>query len=555
MPHWTVPGTDERTLGKLLRRQAQERGDDLYLRFGEDRYTFGRTNELANSLAGGFARLGVRAGTAVHCYLENSADYVLISFALAKLGAVCITTNTAFKDDFLLRTFAQGDADCLVVDEGLAANVAGIWDRYRFDTVVVRPAASSPAASSPDAIPGAAAGVGSFPGAGVVDLHELYSDTTAEPATVESVTYSETATVLWTSGTTGAPKGVMQSHNLWIVSGDYMARNRDMVAEDVIYNTMPMYQSGAWIMNLYPGLIAGLPVACDPAFSVSEFWDRCRHYGATQMFTLGAMHVYLWQQPARPDDRDNPVRSGCCIPMPAAIYEPFKERFGIEYLSEGLGQSECMPYSMTDRSRHRWKPNSAGLAREGLEVKILDRDDREVPVGSPGEICVRPAEPYTIFSGYWRDPEATVRAWRNLWYHSGDLGRVDSGGEMFFVDRLADFMRYKGRNISSFEVEMVAARHPAVYEVAAHAVPADELASEDEIKIVVVLKEGAEASAEELARYINDHAPYYMVPRYIEFVTDMPHTPTGRVEKYKLRALGNSGRTWDRDAAGFLVTR
>src|SRR5581483_5088942 len=117
LPHWTVPGTDERTLGKLLRRQAEERGDDLYLRFGEDRYTFGRANELANSLAGGFARLGVRPGSAVHCYLENSADYVLISFALAKLGAVCITTNTAFKDDFLLRTFAQGRADCLVVDE------------------------------------------------------------------------------------------------------------------------------------------------------------------------------------------------------------------------------------------------------------------------------------------------------------------------------------------------------------------------------------------------------------------------------------------------------
>ena len=541
MPHWTVPDTADRTLGKLLRSQAETLGDADYLIFDEDRYSFSRTNELANSLAAGFARLGVGPGTAMHCYLENSADFVLISFALAKLGAVCITTNTAFKDEFLLRTFTQGGADYVVVDESLAANVGRIWDRYRFGTVVIRGAATDQA--------------GLFPGARIEDLRSLYLDTTAEPAGLESVAHSDTATVQWTSGTTGLPKGVMQSHNLWIVSGDYMARNRDVIESDVIYNTMPMYQSGAWIMNLYPGLIAGVPVACDPVFSVSEFWDRCRHYGATQMFTLGAMHIYLWQRPSRPDDRDNPVRSGCCIPMPAALYEPFKERFGIEYLSEGLGQSECMPYSMTDRSRPRWKPNSAGLVREGLEVKVLDEQDREVPVGSPGEICVRPLDPYTIFSGYWRDPAATANSWRNLWYHSGDLGRVDEDGEMFFVDRKADFMRYKGRNISSFEVESVVARHPAVYEVAAHAVPAEELASEDEVKIVVVLKAGVVATAEELAGFVNDHAPYYMVPRYIEFADDMPHTPTGRVEKYKLRALGNGDRTWDRDAAGFVVTR
>ncbi len=184
-------------------------------------------------------------------------------------------------------------------------------------------------------------------------------------------------------------------------------------------------------------------------------------------------------------------------------------------------------------------------------------DDRDFPVapGGVGEFCIRPTEPYAIFNGYYHDPEATVRAWRNLWYHTGDLGRRDEDGEYFFVDRKADFIRYKGRNISSFPVEAAFMAHEAVAQCAAHAVTSAELEAEAEMKLCVVLKPGQEASAEELCGFVNETAPYFFVPRYIEFVNELPPTPTGRVQKYKLRERGVTPETWDAKQAGFKVKR
>jgi crotonobetaine/carnitine-CoA ligase len=195
------------------------------------------------------------------------------------------------------------------------------------------------------------------------------------------------------------------------------------------------------------------------------------------------------------------------------------------------------------------------MPQPGVELALLDDEDREVAPGEAGELCVRPTEPYALFNGYFGDPEATLRAFRNLWYHTGDLMRRDEEGDWFFVDRKADFIRYKGRNLSSFSVEAAVAAHPDVAEVAAHGIPAQELESEAELKIAVVRKPGARVTAEELARFVNDTAPYFFVPRYVEFLDALPHTPTGRVQKYLLRARGVTPETWDAVAAGFRVTR
>jgi crotonobetaine/carnitine-CoA ligase len=212
-----------------------------------------------------------------------------------------------------------------------------------------------------------------------------------------------------------------------------------------------------------------------------------------------------------------------------------------------------MGWSFTDSDRE-WSPASSGFVREDMEVKLLDEDDNEVAAGEPGEVCIRPRVPFILFDGYFDDPEATVVAFRNLWYHSGDLARFNERGELFFVDRKKDCIRYKGRNISSMEVEAVAAKHPAVREVAAIGVPAEELDTESQLMLCVVRHEGTELAPEELARFINDHAPYFMVPRYIAFVDELPHTPTGRVQKFKLREQRDLP-AWDREAAGFVVRR
>jgi carnitine-CoA ligase len=192
---------------------------------------------------------------------------------------------------------------------------------------------------------------------------------------------------------------------------------------------------------------------------------------------------------------------------------------------------------------------------DGMTVRILDDEDREVPTGAVGEICVRTDEPWMMFSGYYENPEATAEAFRNGWYHTGDLGRFDEDGELFFADRKADYIRYKGRSIASFEIETVAIAHPAVAEVGAVGIPSKELEHEAEVKLFVGLKEGKRVTGEELARHINDNGPYYLVPRYIEFTDDLPHNENGKLQKYLLRKRGLSENDWDRDQSGFVLQR
>jgi crotonobetaine/carnitine-CoA ligase len=341
---------------------------------------------------------------------------------------------------------------------------------------------------------------------------------------------------------------------VWIRAAVDGANNAGLREGEVIYSCLPMYQSAAWVANIYRALVCGVPCAIDPRFSVHEFWDRCRFYGATMTFTLGAMHIFLWQQPPRPDDADNPIRTAGMIPMPEALIEPFKRRFGIEEIHQGYGQSEVMTL-LSRRPGKRYAPNSLGEPANGIEVRILDDRDYEVAPGETGEFCVRPKEPWAIFNGYFHAPELTANAWRNLWYHTGDFGRRDAAGEFFFVDRKADFIRFKGRNIASVEVEAAVAAHPAVAQAAAHGVTSAELAAEAELKVCVVCKPGQQVPPEALARFVNDTAPYFFVPRYIEFMDALPATPTGRVQKYLLRSRGVTPETWDAKRAGFTVKR
>jgi len=266
------------------------------------------------------------------------------------------------------------------------------------------------------------------------------------------------------------------------------------------------------------------------------------------------MYMFLWNAPGRGDDGDNALGGAGMVPMPEDLVPRFKERFGIERIYQGYGQSEVMGLC-TRHPDKPYAPNSLGEASGGLIVTLLDDDDREVGVGAVGEFCVRPTEPHVIFEGYFDDPEATLRAFRNLWYHTGDLGRRGEDGDFFFVDRKADFIRFGGRNISSFAVEATVATHPAVLQCAAHGVTASELASEAELKVCVVLKPGESLEAEDLARFVNQNAPHFFVPRYIEFLDALPQTPTGRVQKYKLRERGVTPETWDARAAGFAVER
>jgi crotonobetaine/carnitine-CoA ligase len=524
-------------LGEVLRRQAEAIPEAVYLMAGEDHYSYRQVNELANSYAAGLRELGVKAGDTVALFMGSSPECVFTTFGVNKLGAIWVPTNTDYKGEWLRSSFEDSLARVLVADAELLPRVAALGHDLPFERIAVRGRASQ-----------------SIGRVSVVDLAGFADLGKGEPDV--PVAHSDTAAVLWTSGTTGRPKGVMQSHCAWLRGSQSTVRSFQMRDGDVLYNCLPMYNSAAWVANVYPALIAGLRVGLDDHFSATAFWDRTRFYGATHTFTLGAMHIFLWQTPERPDDKDNPVRVASAVPMPDRLIEPFKERFGIEVIAQGYGQSEAFTIlNRIDDGTRRWKPNSTGTPPPGFDVRLLDDDDAEVPVGEVGEFCVRPQQPYTLFNGYFGDAEATVACFRNLWYHTGDLGRRDEEGEFYFFDRKADYMRYKGRNVSSFAVEAAVNAHPAVSESAAYGVTSEHLESECEIKVEVVLRPGQQLRPEELATFVNENAPYFFVPRYIEFVDELPHTPSGRVRKFQLRERGVTDATWDREAAGFTLKR
>jgi crotonobetaine/carnitine-CoA ligase len=525
----------ERILGRILRRQAEAVADAAFVLADERRFSYAEANRLANAWARGLRELGVRRGDSVAFLLRSSPDFVFATFGAMKLGAVWIPTNVDYKGRWLRESLEDSRARVLVVESDLLPRVSEVAEGLPLECVIAR-------------------GDGEPAGLPVVPLEEVQGKDGPEPDDA-GLYYGETAAVLWTSGTTGRSKGVMQSHAAWVRAALSGASNSGCRSGDVLYSCLPMYNSAAWSAMVYRALVTGLPVAIDPAFSVHSFWDRCRHYGATQVFTLGAMHVFLWQAPPRPDDRQHRVRHASMIPMPDDLIGPFKQRFGIETLDQGYGQSEVLGLLHRPDDGKPHKPGSLGQPLAGIEARLLDDEDREVGHGEVGEFCVRPTEPFAILNGYFGNPEATLRAFRNLWYHTGDLGRRDADGDWFFVDRKADFIRYKGRNVSSFAVEAAVAAHPAVAECAAHGVRSAELEHEAEIKVCVVLRPGATLAAEELARFVNDTAPYFFVPRYVEFLRELPRTPTMRVQKYLLRERGVTPETWDAARAGFAVRR
>jgi crotonobetaine/carnitine-CoA ligase len=527
----------ERLLGRCLRRQAEANPDGLFLVSDALRWTYAEANARANAVAAALSARGVGRGDTVAVLMESCPEYVVTALGANKLGAIWVPINVDYKGDWLRESLQDSCARVLVTDAALWPRLEPMAAELPFAHVALRGEPASPLtsleASSLDAWLAAEA-----PEPDDDELH-----------------YGDTAAVLWTSGTTGRSKGVMQSHNVWIKAALNGTETMGGVEPgDVIYSCLPMYQSAAWVANVFRALVNGIPCAIDPVFSASAFWDRTRHYGATITFTLGAMHIFLWQAPERPDDADNPVRVASMIPLPDALEEPMKKRFGLDAIFQGYGQSEVMTLLARTPGK-TFKPNSLGEPQQGLEVALLDDEDRPVAPGDVGELCARPSEPFALFNGYFNAPEATLRAFRNLWYHTGDLVRRDEDGDYFFVDRKADFIRYKGRNISSFAVEAAFAGHPAVAQAAAHGVTSAELEAEAELKVVVVLKPGAEATAEELARFVNENAPYFFVPRYIEFVDALPQTPTGRVQKFKLRERGVTPATWDARAEGFRVER
>lgn len=531
---------ENRVIGHIFRQQAERIPDRPFLINGDRRISYGEAYERAAGYAVGMRELGVQPGDRVCLFMASCPEFVMLSLACNLAGAQWIPINTDYRGVWLSQTMEDSQPKMVVTDVEYLPRILEL-DPLPACALVVHGELSG------EPLPGVTA---------LRDLAQRMPEG-FEPVTAH---YGDVASVMWTSGTTGRSKGVMQSHNAWVRSALSTATTGQVGEGDVLYNCMPLYNSAAWVANIYPALLSGTSCALDAAFSASSFWDRTRHYGATHAFTLGAMHMFLWHAPQRPDDADNPVRSANMVPMPGEIMLPFMQRFGIASMHQGFGQSEIM--LLLRRSTHlaspeqnAWPPNSLGAPADDLEVMLADDSGAPVASGDVGEFCVRPKGPHIIFNGYFNDAAATAGSFAGEWFRTGDLGRADEQGHLYFIDRKKDLIRYKGRSVSSMAIESVARRHPAVADVAAFGIQSEQLESEHEIMLAVVVKTGASFDPEDLARFINRNAPYFFVPRYIDRIAELPLTPTQKVRKNVLRERGVTSTTWDARAAGFKVER
>lgn len=521
---WTPPG--------LLAQRAAEKPDAEVVRFVDGSLTCGQLDERANRCANALRDLGLQRGDRVAVMLPNGPAFLTAWFGIARAGLVEVPINVAYRGDLLAYLLNQAGCRALVVDAPLLDRVAAVaGDLTTLERVFV-------------VGPGGDAG-----GLPVADFDALVASGAATPPP-EAITPDDTSGIFFTSGTTGPSKGVVRSHRADVTLAETTVRIMGYRQGDVLYTAFPLFHLNAKFNSVVPALLIDGTLVLHDRFSASTFWDTCRKEGVTAFNFMGALLTMLMKQPERDDDADNPVRCAYGAPAPATIFDAFQRRFGVR-LVEVFGSTELG--IATHNTIDDATVGSCGRAAPYYEVELHDEHDRPVPVGQEGEFVVRPKEPGVMFREYFGMPEVTLAAFRNLWFHTGDRGRQDAEGRFSFVDRMKDAIRRRGENISSWEVEKVLASHDAVAEVAVIGVP-DEV-SEEEVMAVVVRKEGADLTAEQLLDFCVPRLAHFAVPRYVRFVDELPKTPSQRIEKYRLREQGLTPDTWDRTVAGYEVRR
>jgi len=510
-------------LKTLLAEKAARVGEKTYIYFRERTFTYREINLLSNKFANAFYELGVRKGDPVAVMLPNCPEWIACWFGLAKLGAVLVAFHTQWKADGLGYALKQADIQfCLVAaefQEGLekAGDHPGLT-QVIFDL-----------------------------GGGFVEIDRalalssiLPRASTAEPEGTPPKGW-DPMIITYTSGTTGWPKAVVNPHRAYIAAAEDLRDYVELIPEDIIYTCLPLYHANPQVYCVLTALVTEGSIALAERFSASRFWQDIRFYRTTAFSYVGAVLPILLSQPEREGEKGTSAKKCFGGGAPKEIHEAATRRFGLQ-VCELYGMSETGTWNTINRPG-KIKLGSVGQARESFEVKIFDDQDHELPIGQVGEIVVRPRSPFIMFSEYYKMPEETLKCYGNLWFHTGDLGRVDSEGYFYFCARKKESIRRGGENITPYEIEKALTDHPAVGEAAAVAVP-DPILGE-EIKVYIVLREGHSVQPQTLIEQCQEKVPKFMIPRYIEFVSHLPKTASEKVQKVVLKSRG-IGSAWDR---------
>ena len=499
------------TVVGLLVSGAEQWPDREFVRF-EDGTTWTRAQTLrqAGGAAAVLRELGVGVGDRVGLCIGNGPDWVRAWWAASLLGAVISPFNTAYRGAMLDELIERVEPKLVIAGPEFA-------DR--------------------------------FPAQLGVDTSRLIGD--GEVPTVPDVEPWDVHAILFTSGTTGRTKASLATHiqfdaqTRWMLDPDVGITEADCFMCD-----LPMFHLSP-LSGIFQMLKCGGRVAIRSAPAMTSYWQTAAQCGATWSYNVGTMASFLAAAPESDVDRAHSMRFMLCSPLPPDA-EAFVDRFGLERMFTAYGSTESgMPIVASDARIPR--PGTCGRIRDGFQVRVADEHDNPVPVGTVGELLLRSDEPWTMSQGYLKDPDATVRAWRNGWFHTGDGVFQDEDGLLYFHDRVKDSIRRRGENISSFEVEREIRAYPGVTDVACLAVPSGQ--GDDEVKAFIVPAPGIDIDFADMVAFLVERMAYFMVPRFYEPIDALPKTASQRVRKFELRSRPPSGAQWDRERYGLFVTR
>jgi carnitine-CoA ligase len=520
----------EQTLAAVLRRQAMAFGDRPLFRCGGETWSYAETLQHAASCAYAMCSAGLELGDRIAVMCENRPEFLRAWLGAGWAGLVTVPVNVALRGPQLERILADSGARALVIETSLVPHLEALESDLPALGLLWTVGGEAPRQT--------------WRGRGFEPMPS--GPGTAEPHAART---QDTLTIMYTGGTTGPSAGVCCPHGQSYTWGRLVASQLAVREHDVLHTTLPLFHTNA-LHTFWQALLSGATMSLGSRFSASGFSSELRLSGATVTYLMGVMVEILVRRPPSPADTDHTVRIALAPGCTADAANSFEARYGIE-LVDAYGSTETNMITSTRIPGSR--RGTMGRVIDEFDAVVVDDDDRRLPSGCPGELLVRHREPFSFFTGYWQDPERTIQATRNLWFHTGDRVVQEEDGCLRFLDRKKDSIRRRGENISSWEVEQVLLTHPAIAKAAVVPVPAE--LGEDEVLAFIVPADGVPPDPIEVLRHCESRLAYFAIPRYLEFISELPVTEVGRTRKFLLRERGLGPATWDREATDFVLER
>jgi crotonobetaine/carnitine-CoA ligase len=541
-----LPALRDRTIDNLWRRALAARPDGVFLIVEDDQFTYLEAEQHVAATVRLLQAGGLSRGDHLAILLDNRADYVWLLLAVGRIGAVAVPIHAEARGELLAHFFRSTDCAYAVIGSSYAAGVDAVVLDGRPDTVWIVDDGAGPPGGPAVTAPGPTIGRIQIPFT-ARPAENPESDDPAGPSPAPR--FRDTYLLMFTSGTSGPSKAAVVSQAQPITHAIKIAEACGWLPTERFYTCLPLSHANAQCHTLFPAISLGATMVLGRRFSVSRFWSDVRQFECTAISLLGSMLQLLWKRDPSSEERDNRVSTVLVVPFPQNVRE-FDERYDARFATL-YGLTECAPVSISrpGEDYDRAVGMAGRVLRDHNDVRIVDDDDIEVPVGCVGEILVRRHDPYVTVQRYYGRERETWDDFRNLWFHTGDFGYVDEEDFLYFVGRKSDSLRRRGENVSIRELEDALNALDGVLESAVVAVPSDlGDMSEDDIAVYFTVKPGAGLDAEKLDELARANLSRYMMPRYIRVVDELPKTPTAKIRKDVLRREAES------DLGAFLDT-